>query len=59
MDFHMGEQVEVFDEIEDDWFEGTIVEPYDDGALVEYETSSYWHVKTVKFEHIRMSSTKG
>lgn len=53
MDFHMGEEVKIFDEAENEWFDGMIVEPYDDSALVEYETPYYWHVRTVKFEYIR------
>lgn len=52
MGFKIGDRVKVFDETENDWFEGEIIELYDDGVLVEYETEYYWHVKTVEFKYI-------
>lgn len=53
MDFQEGDIVKVYDETEDNWFEGEILEVYDDGAMVEYETEYWWHVKTVKYQYLK------
>ena len=54
MKFQIGDRVKVFDETENDWFEGEIIELYDGEAMVEYETEYYWHVKTVEFENLEV-----
>lgn len=53
MSFEVGDRVKVFDEHEDDWFEGTITELYDDGAMVDYETKYYWHVTKVEYSKLK------
>lgn len=53
MEFREGDIVKVYDEAEDDWFEGTILELYDDEAMVEYETTHWYHVTAVKYSDIK------
>lgn len=53
MNFNVGDIVKIFDKPEDDWFEGKILELYDDGAWVEYETPHYYHVTVVKYSDIK------
>ena len=53
MIFQKGDAVKVYDETEDEWFEGTILEVNDDCIMVEYTTKYWWHVKTVGYSHLR------
>lgn len=53
MNYEVGQIVEIYDEHEDDWFEGKILEPEEDEAWVEYETTHFYRVSIVKYKFIR------
>ena len=58
--FTKGESVLVFDKLEQDWYEGRVVDITNGKISVEYETEYYYHVGPVEYEYLkkRIVSTK-
>lgn len=51
--FTKGESVLVFDKLEEDWYEGRVIDIKDEEIFVEYESKYYYHAGPIERRYLK------